>query len=280
MDINKFFRYFTERNKLSMRNIRTDEEMWHVFTSRINIILAGLMLILLLFIFILTVVAYTPILDLIPGYPGNKSRRVLLENIQKLDSLEQQVAQWEGYQQNLTLILDGQSPLSNSQDTLHRVAKGGTSVARSISDSLLRHQIKNDSSYMLSQRSRKLAELTFEMIPPVKGLIVSAFNPKNGIYGIELTPAPGQPVMAVLDGTIILDSWNPTSGYMIVIEHSGNMISVYKNVSRTIRKTGERVRAGEAIAITAANREDQTSQLVFELWYNGNAIDPENYIAF
>lgn len=274
--------YLRERNKLSLRNVRTGQEIWHVFVSRINMVLAVVALLLVVFVAVLTTVAYTPVLDLIPGYPGSRSREALIANIMKLDSLSAEVSRWEAYHANFARILDGQVPVAEN-DTTRRQGVKGTVSARVGLDSVLREEMTAEGSpYRLADGStvRTRAEVTFEMLPPVKGMITKPFSPKTGVYGVEIAPAPNQVVLAVLDGTVILNSWNPETGNIVVIQHGGNMVSVYKQVAKVMKSTGEHIRAGEPVAVTGALTDNKIPHITFELWYNGTAVDPENYIVF
>ena len=274
--------YLRERNKLSLRNVRTGQEIWHVFVSRINMVLAVVALLLVVFVAVLTTVAYTPVLDLIPGYPGSRSREALIANIMKLDSLSAEVSRWEEYHANFARILDGQVPVAGT-DTTRRQGVKGTVSARIGLDSVLRGEMTAEGSpYRLTDGStvRTRAEVTFEMLPPVKGMITKPFSPKTGVYGVEIAPAPNQVVLAVLDGTVILNSWNPETGNIVVIQHGGNMVSIYKQVAKAMKSTGEHIRAGEPVAVTGAMTDNKIPHITFELWYNGTAVDPENYIVF
>lgn len=274
--------YLRERNKLSLRNVRTGQEIWHVFVSRINMVLAVVALLLVVFVASLTTVAYTPVLDLIPGYPGSRSREALIANIMKLDSLSAEVGRWREYHANFAKILDGQVPVSEA-DTLRRQGVKGTVSSRIGLDSVLREQMTAEGSpYRLEDGSaaRMRTEITFEMLPPVKGMIAKPFSPKTGVYGVEIAPAPNQVVLAVLDGTVILNSWNPESGNIVVIQHGGNMVSIYKQVAKVMKTTGEHIRAGEPVAVTGQLTDNKIPHMTFELWYNGTAVDPENYIVF
>ena len=86
-----FIRHLREKHRLSVRNQHTDREIWYMHISPLNLLAGLLALILILFILIASTVAYTPVLDLLPGYPGKKSRTMLVENIMRLDSLEQEL---------------------------------------------------------------------------------------------------------------------------------------------------------------------------------------------
>ncbi|OPZ41388.1 MAG: Murein DD-endopeptidase MepM [Bacteroidetes bacterium ADurb.BinA104] len=86
--------------------------------------------------------------------------------------------------------------------------------------------------------------------------------------------------MAVLDGTVMLGSFTAESGYTICILHSGELVSVYKHCESLLKKSGDRVRQGEVVALVGrgANGDTPGSHLHFELWYQGQSLDPEKYI--
>lgn len=282
MKLKEIVGYLRERNKLSLRNVRTGQEIWHVFVSRINMVLAAVALLLIVFVASLTTVAYTPVLDLIPGYPGSRSREALIAGIMKLDSLSAEVRRWEEYHADFAKILDGQVPVPEG-DTLRRQGVKGGVAPRIGLDSVLREQMTAEGSpYRLEDGNagRLRSESTFEMLPPVKGIVARTFSPQNGLYGVEIAPAPNQGVLAVLDGTVILNTWNPETGNIVVIQHGGNMVSIYKQAAKVMKSTGEHIRAGEPVAVTGPLTDNKIPHLTFELWYNGTAVDPENYIVF
>lgn len=285
MNLKDLSSYLNQKNKLSLRNIRTSQEVWHIFVSRWNLILSAISLLLVVFAGSIAVVAYTPILDLIPGYPGNKSRATLIENIMRLDSIETQVRYWENYQRNLSLILQGQVQRPDDTrlgvDSLTRSASArGSIMRRSKSDTALRMQMTLDSVYILRKDTRKAVERSFEMMQPVSGQLKESFSLSEGRFGIEIAAQPEKAVMAVMDGTVISAPWSPQAGYTITVQHSGNMLSVYSNISRLLVGVGSRVKAGQAIGLTPSVRDGVLPVVVFELWQNGNAVDPENYITF
>ena len=283
MKLKEIVGYLRERNKLSLRNVRTGQEIWHIFVSRTSMVLAVVALVLILFAVALTTVAYTPILDLIPGYPGSKSRKALIASIMKLDSLSAEVGRWEEYHARFARILDGQVPAAEG-DTLHRQGLRGSVAPRIPLDSVLRGQMTDDGSpYRRSDGTigrMRSGRSTFEMLSPVKGVISKTFSPQTGMFGVEIAPTPNQVVLAVLDGTVMLESWNPELGNIVAIQHGGNMVSIYKQVAKALKGTGEHVRAGEPVAMTGQATDSKIPHITFELWYNGTAMDPENYIVF
>ena len=85
-------------------------------------------------------------------------------------------------------------------------------------------------------------------------------------------------VCSVLDGTVILAAWSDDSGYTIVVQHESGVVSVYKHNQKLLKKAGEHIKAGTPIALVG-NTGSLTAgdYLHFELWYNGEAIDPAKY---
>ncbi len=118
--------------------------------------------------------------------------------------------------------------------------------------------------------------------PPLSGSIVtSAFDMKQGHYGIDLASGKNEPIKSVADGTVVMSSWTDDSGYVIAIQHKSNLITVYKHNSVLLKKVGNFVKAGDIIAIIGDSGEMSTGpHLHFELWYNGNPLNPAEFIAF
>lgn len=277
-----FFRFFTARTKLSLRSLQTGQELWHIFISRGNLILSTIAFVLLLFVSVLTIVAYTSILDLVPGYPGNRSRQMLISSIAKLDSLEHEVRSWERYTYDLQLILDGRVKdiTVEGVDSTTKSGVAGNVVSRTVMDSIFRASVlSNVASHQASDHRRKM-ELTFEMITPVKGIVERKFAPAQGFYGVELNAQPNTVVLAVMDGTVVLNSWSPKMGSMVVIQHAAGMMSIYKGLAQSLLDVDGRVKAGQGVGVSQSIKDGKLPNLIFELWISGNAVDPQNYITF
>ncbi|HPV57186.1 MAG TPA: M23 family metallopeptidase, partial [Tenuifilaceae bacterium] len=122
---------------------------------------------------------------------------------------------------------------------------------------------------------------TIYFIPPVKGVVTNGYNPMVYHYGIDLVAAPNEVVLSIAKGTIILSNWTLETGYTLSIQHDNNFISVYKHNSKLLKRQGDRVDAGEAIAIIGNSGELTTGpHLHFELWQNGHSVDPAKFINF
>ena len=116
---------------------------------------------------------------------------------------------------------------------------------------------------------------------PVRGMVTNSFNPSNNHFGTDIVAGPNEVVKATLAGTVIMATWTLETGYVIEIQHDNNLISVYKHNAELLQKVGLRVKAGDAIAIIGNSGELTTGpHLHFELWQNGVALNPENFIVF
>src|SRR5690606_8666049 len=93
--------------------------------------------------------------------------------------------------------------------------------------------------------------------------------------------AKNTPVKATADGTVIFAEWTTETGYVVIIEHSHELISVYKHNASLTKEQGDLVKAGEVIAMAGSTGEYSTGpHLHFELWSRGYPINPTNFIDF
>jgi murein DD-endopeptidase MepM/ murein hydrolase activator NlpD len=119
------------------------------------------------------------------------------------------------------------------------------------------------------------------LMPPISGVISSAFDAKTEHLGVDILAPHDTPVKAIWDGHVITADWTLETGYTIGIQHSNDMVSFYKHNASLLKKTGAFVRAGEAIAIIGnTGKLSSGPHLHFELWLHGKPVDPANYIDF
>jgi len=280
----KYIHKLKSKYRLSVYNDQTFEEVWFMRLSRLNVIsvVGGLSILLITIVTVL--IAFTPIREFIPGYPDGNTRRYIVQNALKTDSLERELQQWKIYLANLHTILRGERP--NNMESLPdtSVRYKDISFSRSVEDSLLRMQIETEELYNLSvvdikRGSDKLTK--FHFFPPVKGVVTNSFNAQQGHLGVDVVAPPNEVIVAIADGTVTISSWTLETGYVIQIQHDSNLLSVYKHNSKLLKRAGSQVKAGEAIAIIGNSGELTTGpHLHFELWHNGTPINPEQYIVF
>ena len=274
MDIQKkigsWWRNFFRKRRFSMLNATDNSEEWHLHLSPASIFAALVAFVLLLFILILSLVAYSPVLEFLPGYrtEADRSRESLVQNIIRLDSMERVMNQMMTYNQNIALIMEGKTPVMRT-------------IASSDS-SRLRAQMEGDGPYSLSasqKASRRALRESMELLAPIEGIITQSFDVAQGRLGVGIVATSDAPVSAVESGTVIQSLWSPESGYTI-IQHANNLLSVYRNLSQSLVTTGQAVRGGAQIGYNAEPVDGQVRLFGFELWNNGKPVNPENYIVF
>ncbi len=278
----KYIDKLKSKYRLNILNDQTFEEVWAMRLSRLNVIaFFGSAAILIVFL-VIALIAFTPIREFIPGYPDGNTRRNIVINALKADSLEREVKLWKDYYNNINNILRGGEPLSIISKPDSSIKYKEIRFTRSVEDSLLRMQIEENEMYNLSVfdgRKSKSSISNMLFFTPVKGVVTSPFSLQLNHFGVDIVAAPNEPVVAVADGTVTLSTWTLETGYVIQIQHDDNLISVYKHNSQLLKKQGARVKTGETIAIIGNSGELTTGpHLHFELWYNGNPIDPQKYI--
>ena len=280
--LRKLIKNFFRKQRLSIINPRTNKELWYIMISPMNVIMTLLSTAILMLIGIAALAMFTSVLDLIPGYHGNKSRNELLINIEKLDSMNKRLEMWQVYYNNLSTILEGRAPqtLATAIEDSTLIPKND-SIERIAEDSILRRQMELESIYKLNEQDAKKSQRTIQFTTPTKGVVIKKFNPENKVYNIEVLPLPNQAICAVDDGTVILSTWDPKDGYLIFIQHSDNYISVYKHYSPLHKQLGDKVKAGDVLGYTGILKQNSAKQGIFkfELWYNGTPVNPENYVT-
>jgi murein DD-endopeptidase MepM/ murein hydrolase activator NlpD len=281
-----FSTFWTEirfKYKLSVLNENTLEE---VFSFRLSL-LSGFLALLALVVFLIAltsiVIINTPIRNYLPGYMDSEMRIGIMNNALKVDSLEQILQQQSQYLNNISAIMRDDisvSEISQMVDTvsvdidnLNKKSKALTQFIRSFEE---------EEKYNLNVLTASNAlpdNLLFYR--PARGFISNHFNPKEKHYGIDIAAAPKESVLATMKGMVFLAGFEANSGYMIQIQHANGFVSVYKHNALLLKKQGDAVSAGEAIAIVGNTGElSSGNHLHFELWHNGKPVNPEEFIAF
>ncbi len=272
------------KRRIAMQNVSNGKEEWYMHLSPAGIFSAFCALVLLLFILILILVAYTPVLEFLPGYrtEATRSRESLVSNIMRLDSMERVINNMLTYNENIALVLEGRSPVVRSRIESDSLKLDKSLVPTNAADSALRAQMEGEGPYSLGQgaASRRSVREAVEMITPVEGIIVRRFDVKEQQLGIQLATDPEAEVAAIEGGTVLQSIWTPDAGHIITIQHKANLISIYRNLTRSNVTAGQRVKAGELIGVTGDRSRAEERAFEFELWSGGKAVDPEAYIIF
>ena len=119
---------------------------------------------------------------------------------------------------------------------------------------------------------------------PVRGELVALFGaPRSegpaGTKGVFIRASEGQPVLAVAAGQVVFADWMRGYGNLLIVDHGENYLSIYANNESLLKRTGDPVAAGEAIASVGASGGNEQSGLYFELRHLGKAFDPLRWVV-
>ena len=229
-------------------------------------------------------VAFTPVKRVLPGYPSYSTQREAIENAVMVDSLETRMRIMILQLTNISRIIAGQAPLP--LDSL--LSSGNTDNAKMTAealnrsaDSILRERIDSIEKYSLHPSGTDPGLEGMIFFPPVKGVVTESYSPAKGHPFIDIAVQNNTAVCAVLDGTVIAAYWTDDTGYNIQVQHSNDLISIYKHNTKLLRKVGDRVSAGTTVSLAGDAGSISTGpHLHFELWHKGEPIDPSLYINF
>ena len=269
--------------RLSLIDAVSHERLWSVRFTRpifIGALVSGVIVAMVVFFLL---VAYTPIRTFIPGYPSAQTRRQAVQNVQRIDSLEMRLLQWELYSENLRRIVAGETPIRLDSVLLGQENSREITDAQyyAMKDSLLRADVALQEQFNVDDAPKKnLPMEALSFFPPVKGVVSEGFERTLHPY-IDITAPAGSMVTSVLDGTVVHTSWDSEDGYLIVIQHAGDILSVYKHNQKLLHRQGDVVKAGTPIGLVAESESlTKGNHLHFELWYEGQAMDPTQFIKF
>ncbi len=267
--------------RLTLTNENTLEDVVTLHVSKLNG-LSWLVLVLgVLFVIASLIVAYTPLRNYLPGYMNSEIRAQVVDNALRVDSLQQLVERQNLYIMNIQDIFRGDVKADTvpSIDSLTTLRQDSL-MARTKREEEFRKQYEEQEKYNLTSLTAISADgLNFHC--PTRGIVSSSFNADQRHYGTDIAANPGESVLATLDGTVILSTYTAETGYVIQVQHRQDFVSVYKHCGSLLKKEGDTVKGGEAIALVGdTGRLTTGPHLHFELWHRGRALNPEIYIVF
>ena len=268
--------------RLLVLNEDTFEERFSFRLNRLNVFVITVFSALGLILGTTLLIALTPLREYIPGYASTKLIKQAASLSELTDSLQQRLAANDTYLQSIREVLTGNLKPSalNKDSIIEAVARevDAQLLAASKEDSLLRERVQQEDKYNpLSDESGQ----DFVLFPPVSGVITGTYDPEEKHFAIDVATVKNTPVKATADGTVILAEWTADTGYVVVLRHKDNLISVYKHNASLSVAQGDLVKSGEVIAASGNTGALTTGpHLHFELWSDGYPINPTNFIDF
>jgi len=276
--------------RLVIMRDETFEEVGSYKLNLLNLYLVLSTVVVVLAVLIFALIAYTPLKSYLPGQDSVSSVREVIRLNREIDSLSQAMLDWQVLmeaEKNRLLQRLGDTPGDVELVTVDSLLLVDEPVPAEV-DEQLREEVQIDQIGVAMrtglidntfQSKQRLEQLFF--VAPVNGEISAGFNLAKNHQGVDVLAPRHTPVKSALDGYVFLSDWTLETGNTIGIQHGNNIITFYKHNSSLLKPVGSFVKAGEAIAIIGnTGTLSDGPHLHFELWYNGKAVNPVDYISF
>ncbi len=204
-----------------------------------------------------------------PVYIEAENQKKILSLATTVEALEQQITYQTKFIATLQKIIQGKSkqllpatpPATTQEPTIETVSKTPPSLPE-------------------STNHKKTVETRSPLLfPPISGMITKPFHREGNHYGVDIVAKDKDPIKAIATGIVIFADWSVDTGWVIVIQHYNNIVSICKHCAFLFKKVGNLVRAGDVVALMGNSGEISTGpHLHFELWSEGVALNPEDYI--
>ena len=278
----RFKQKLTDKYRLVVLNDDTFEERFSLKLSRLNVFVLGGVFSILLIVITSVIIAFTAIKEYIPGYASSKLKADAIKLTFDADSLKQKLAILENYTKALKPILTGtisSEEIDSLQVKARQITIDESELDASKEDSLFREKIDRETRFAILNTDKSNVKIVF--FAPLKGTISQDFEATSKHFAIDIVAETGSPVKAVADGTVIFSGWSAETGYVLLLKHDNDYISVYKHNGNLLKQQGDFVKSGEVIASVGPTGELSTGpHLHFELWKGGYAMNPTNFIDF
>jgi murein DD-endopeptidase MepM/ murein hydrolase activator NlpD len=278
----KFKQKLTDKYRLVVLNEDTFEERFSLKLSRLNVFVLGGIFSILLVAATIVLIAFTPIKEYIPGYSSSKLKSDAVRATLEVDSLKTRLSFLENYTKALKPVLNGEIEAESIDSILtearHRLINESELNATK-EDSLFREKVDSETRFSLQNNTQSNVKIVF--FAPLNGIISQNFDATTKHFAVDITAKTGDPIKATADGTVIFSGWTIETGYVIILKHAKEYISVYKHNGNLLKEQGDFVKSGEVIATVGSTGELTTgAHLHFELWNGGYAVNPTNFIDF
>ena len=279
--------------RLVIMNKDTFEEVKSYNLSLLNVYVLLSTLAVVVTIVVIIAISFTPLRRLIPGYANGISPHEMAQLNNDLDSLTQLAKAQDRYNEGFRrmLIGDVQYEPDERTENIGTADSIGPEIGRSIEEEQLRKEVEMDNirdktstdqpaaPVNISPKDIPLEQMYFS--PPLGGAVSAPFDKENGHLGVDVIAPKNTPVKTVMDGWVIFSAWTLETGNNIAIQHTNNIVTFYKHNSALLKKTGNYVKTGEAIAIIGNTGElTDGPHLHFELWHSGKPVNPIDFVDF
>jgi len=287
---------FKEKSKdeyqLVIRDIKSYQEVATYSLTPFNIYVAVATAVFLVAVGVFLLVAYTPLRQYIPGYGDIVQRREMNDMEVIIDDMGKQLEEQSLYIETLNRnihgefyteadVKEGRTGKDTTEARPAPLSEAEIRLRREMALERVGQNSRSGGGLAPSPGSSDIPLAQVFLVAPVTGEISAGFKPAEDHMGVDILAPQNTPIKSVRDGVVFMSEFTNSNGNVVGVQHDNNLITFYKHNSQLLKKVGDRVKAGEVIAIIG-NTGTLTSgpHLHFELWHKGAVIDPVEYLRF
>lgn len=140
-----------------------------------------------------------------------------------------------------------------------------------IADAKSSNPFKDDNSFTINLANYNPGEWSY----PLPGShVISPYGGKRNHSGVDIKTKPNDQILAAFDGVVTRSSVYFGYGNCIVIRHANGLETLYSHNSKNLVKVGDKVKAGQVIALTGRTGRATTEHCHFETHINGKCFNP------
>lgn len=287
---------FKEKSKNNYRlvimNADTFDEVSSYNLTPLNLYVAGSTLLLLVALGVYLLIAYTPLRKYIPGYGDVVSRQEMIAMEETIDDLYEQLEVQLAYTENFRRILAGDAITEEEVSSRSEPVDADELEAPTLTEEeiRLRREVELE---RVGQQARNFGAGTPRagstissleqryLVAPVNGEISAGFRSDEDHLGVDILAPRNTAIKAAAPGIVFMSEYTSANGNVIGIQHENDLVTFYKHNSELLKKVGDEVNSGEAVAIIGNTGTLSTGpHLHFEMWFRGKPVDPSSYLSF
>jgi len=274
--------------RIIVRNERNLSDVISIRLTPRRVFVLGVSISLLIIMLTAMLIAFTPLRVYVPGYTNPVEYKLYRKMLTRLDSLERINVIQQDYLNNLYNVLNDivvyEEMNAQMEGVSEKRIKDNTQTNRAIkqvneaAEQLLMEIADRSTKNYIPLSQHVTSTLSFAFTMPALGFVVKPFSISERHFGIDIENEKGTLITAIADGVVIGMEFSEKEGNIVILQHSGNIVSIYKNIDKFFKNVGAKVKAGDPIA-TMGNKGTESNKpyLHFEIWYNGAPVNPLDY---
>jgi len=285
----KLRKNWSHRFSIIIRNERNLSDVFRLSLTPRRFFVLGVLISLAIIMLTAMLIAFTPLRVYVPGYTNPVEYDLYRKMLSRVDSIEKINSMQKIYLDNFFNVLNDLVVSKEMNEQMEGVSDKRIKDKNKAEQAIKKvNEATEQLTFEITDRNTKnyipliqpVARINFIFTMPALGAVTKSFSIQEHHLGIDIENEKGTLITAIADGVIISAELSEKEGNILLIQHSGNIVSVYKNVDKVFKNKGAKIKSGDPIA-TMGNKgtESKNPYLHFEIWYNGAPINPLEYFV-